>query len=398
MAGIMKHARAQTLSRIQGLVGKHVPALDGWRGLAILLVIFHNASYVVDRDGTLASSLYHTAGETGWVGVSIFFVLSGFLITGILVDTLGRPGYFRDFYIRRTLRIFPLYYATLIVAFLLVPLFVQGSNWAGLVERDQWWFWLYLSNWHIPADYGIPGFGHFWSLAVEEQFYLVWPALLFLTGRRLFPWVAVAVVSAAPVLRWWLLHEGLSASAPYGFTIARMDGLAVGALLAMAVRDRRWLERLYRINLPLSLALIGGILGMAVLEAGFPPRTPASLILGQSLVSVLTASLMVWTLGGASRGERWLAAAMETGWLRELGKYSYALYVFHLPIHLLLWGSARAFIDGTSVAWHTPLAAAYALTLLLLSLGAARMSWTFLEGPMLKMKDTFAPRRAPATP
>lgn len=372
-----------------------MPVLDGWRGLAILLVIFHNASYVSDRNGTLTASLYHTAADAGWIGVSVFFVLSGFLITGILLDSLGQPRYFRDFYIRRTLRIFPLYYAVLLGAFLIVPLLPVAAEWATVVKRDQWWFWVYLSNWHLPADYGIPGFGHFWSLAVEEQFYLVWPALLFLTGRRWFPWVAGAAVVAAPLFRWWTVAEGMPMTAGYGFTLARMDDLALGGLLAVALRHPLWRARLFAIRVPAIAAISLCLALVALPTAGLPPRMPLTLVAGQTLVSLLTAALILATLGTERLWERTSSTLLEHPWLRSLGKYSYALYVAHLPIHFLIKGPAGAFIEAAPAAWHTPLDIAYAGLVLALSLAFAMFSWNVLERPLLKLKDVWAPRRQP---
>ena len=153
---------------------RHVPAADGVRGLAILVVLIHNAAWINAGTGSFLLKLTLAITSTGWVGVQLFFVLSGYLITGILVDALGSPRYFRHFYIRRTLRIFPLYYAALLVALFVVPQVAQVPAWAAAARQNQWWYWSYLSNWGAPFGHGIAGLPHFWSLAVEEQFYLCW--------------------------------------------------------------------------------------------------------------------------------------------------------------------------------------------------------------------------------
>jgi peptidoglycan/LPS O-acetylase OafA/YrhL len=165
------------------------PRLDGVRGIAILLVlVYHLTLYGgMAPNGPFLDRLWRTWTLPLGLGVDLFFVLSGFLITGILLDTKDGPDYFRNFYARRFLRIFPLYYATLAATFLLIP----------AVRLDAVWYWTYLINYRF-ADVGWPRvayLGHFWTLAVEEQFYLVWPALVFFVPRRVLPWLCVAAVT-----------------------------------------------------------------------------------------------------------------------------------------------------------------------------------------------------------
>jgi peptidoglycan/LPS O-acetylase OafA/YrhL len=167
--------------------GQRIPALDGIRGLAIALVMFHHFTlYGGMRPDFVLDKVYRHVALVGWVGVDLFFVLSGFLITGILHDSRSDRHYFRNFYMRRTLRIFPLYYGVLAATFLVLPLVLDVSGSCRELLRDQAWYWTYLINVQIGLDYWPSCFvlGHFWSLAVEEQFYLVWPLLLYLLGRR----------------------------------------------------------------------------------------------------------------------------------------------------------------------------------------------------------------------
>src|ERR1043165_9488354 len=160
---------------------RHIyPALDGLRGVAVLVVMLHNLTILEQRD-SLPARLWVFATDSCWIGVQLFFVLSGFLITGILLDERGAPRFFRDFYLRRQLLIFPLYYLVLIVRFAIVPRFVPDTS----VPLDvALGFWLYLSNWTDLYTHGVNGFGHFWSLAVEEQFYLAWPLAVARLGAR----------------------------------------------------------------------------------------------------------------------------------------------------------------------------------------------------------------------
>ena len=223
-------------SRLTG----RIPVLDGWRGFAILVVILHNGGFIayeLDGPSGLVVVLTNTVLASGWVGVQLFFVLSGFLITGILVDTAGAPRFFRSFYLRRTLRIFPVYYAFLAVYFLVVPLLPGGAPPGEGQLADQLWYWTYLSNWLPLLEHPSGPLNHLWSLAVEEQFYLVWPLLVVVSGRR-FPWVVLFFVVAAPLSRLGMHRAGLEPEYLYHFTNARADALAIGALVALAATQR----------------------------------------------------------------------------------------------------------------------------------------------------------------
>src|SRR5262249_2846553 len=140
------------------------------------VVLFHFSGIFRLRESTAVGTIL----ARGWMGVDLFFVLSGFLITGILLDSRGADGYFSSFYARRFLRIFPLYYGFLALWFLVLA-YVFGSAYSDLFARErQVWFWSYTANWGRPDELG--ALGHFWSLAIEEQFYLVWPLVVWLLG------------------------------------------------------------------------------------------------------------------------------------------------------------------------------------------------------------------------
>src|SRR5205085_517803 len=196
---------------------RRILPLDGLRAIAIVLVLaFHFAP---------------KQAPFGWLGVDLFFVLSGFLITGILVRTRELPNRFRTFYARRALRIFPLYYAMLIVAFLVLPPV------CALCRRppvaDQLPYWLYYSNFightfHLPVS-----FGHFWSLAVEEHYYAVWPFVIFAAGPRRARMICALLIAIAIVWRFAFAVVGAPPETTFGFTPARIDGLALGSLLSL---------------------------------------------------------------------------------------------------------------------------------------------------------------------
>ena len=195
------------------------------RAIAILLVmVFHYEVRDWPWRSGVAWPLWAVIRE-GWLGVDLFFVLSGFLITGILLDTRGLPGYFRNFYARRTLRIFPVYYGYLVAVFVLLPPVV--SSVAATPAGVQWWFWTYASNLPLGVEGWrfSPGFvSHFWSLAIEEQFYLVWPAIVLFARRRTLAWTCVACIAGALAFRLHALSAMPDPVGGYVLTVPR-EGL-----------------------------------------------------------------------------------------------------------------------------------------------------------------------------
>jgi len=358
------------------------PALDGVRGLAILIVVVHNASWIEDSQATLPLKLFMAIAATGWVGVTLFFVLSGVLITGILLDTRDEPHYFRSFYMRRTLRIFPLYYVFLALVFTLGPYLVHDAAWRESVHDQRFWYWAYLSNWRA----GIEGLPQFWSLAVEEQFYLVWPLLVFVLGGRRLLWLAIAMIATGPLIRYGLRFEGLQQGA-YEFTIARWDALAVGAAIAVLLRHppgQAWLER----NAARAgAALVGALLVLVVFNRGFPAGELVVDVLGQSLVALFFGALVVMSIVPRGTTEASVRRFMSAGWLRFFGTYSYAIYVFHATLHRVARVYLVDVVNRGGTTERLLRLVAYDAAILGASLLLALGSWHLLEKYALWLKD-----------
>ena len=216
----------------------HLPVLDGVRGAAILMVLCVHFIGDAPAYTAMERALVKVANYGIW-GVDLFFVLSGFLITGILYDSKGSPRYFRDFYVRRTLRIFPLYYGVLVILFLVLPA-LPAPYPPALAEsaHHQAWLWLYSSNVYLAIHraWVLPYVGHFWSLAVEEQFYLIWPLVVLSFGRRWLLRICVVVAVLALALRTGLSAAGAGDVAQVVLTPCRFDALCAGGFLALAVR------------------------------------------------------------------------------------------------------------------------------------------------------------------
>ena len=309
---------------------RHWPALDGLRGIAILLVLAHAFS-VFEPASTLAT-LLKLGFDFGWIGVQLFFVLSGFLITGILLDARDSAGYYRNFIARRALRIFPLYYGVLLVAFVVLPLLRTMP--AGYGEH-QAWLWLYVANFTAPFGRSEAAFPHFWSLCVEEQFYLLWPWLVRWVGRRgvlVSGGVLVVLAIASRVLARALFPSPLGEDIAYMFTICRFDALAIGAMLAALLRDPRALAGLGA-KPAAGLAATGAALVLVTAVFGALQRQ------GQWMqwIGYTTIALgFACVLAGALNASTLWARLLSLPWLRRCGQYSYGMYVFHAPLHVFV--------------------------------------------------------------
>lgn len=322
----------------------HLRALDGMRGLAILLVVvYHFGLLHVDFTSNAAPPLAQLA-QIGWIGVDLFFVLSGFLITGILLDTRERPHYLRNFLARRFLRIWPLYYLNLALFFVVAPLMMAAPP-AELqsMQHEQSWFWLYAANWLFAKEggFGQTSGGYFWSLAVEEQFYLVWPLIVLYASAAGVRRLCVALFAFSVAARFVLVARGVSTNTAYTMTFSHMDGLVVGAYLACALRSPeasavvdRWLPR---------CALLGfaGLVCVRLIDGNYLFWSRAMATAGIACAAVVFGWLL-WLM--ARRANTPLLTPLFTSApLVATGRYSYALYLAHVPVGYV----AHAWVERT---------------------------------------------------
>lgn len=364
--------------------------LDGLRGIAVLVVVIHNSAWIAGESQHFLLKLTTAITATGWLGVQIFFALSGFLITGILLDTVGQSGYFRSFYLRRSLRIFPLYYVFLLLVLVLALVLGAGATFTA----PAWYYWVYLQNWFTPFHESPHALAHLWSLAVEEQFYLLWALIVWGVSRRGLVRLCIGLLLVTPIIRLLLREAGLPQITAYDFTIARWDALAAGALVALLARDawgREWLARWQ------GWAVAASVLGVAAVVAiqhGFHQDSLGTQVIGQSGIAVISAGIIAMTAVGAGDRYAQVRRALSLPGLRTLGKYSYAMYIFHLPIARLLEPVLGEVVRGPDTPWRLLRLSLYVALVLGLTLVCSLVSWRVLEQPCLRLKDRIAPRPA----
>jgi peptidoglycan/LPS O-acetylase OafA/YrhL len=367
----------------------HIPALDGIRGIAILLVVWGHSVLFGGLEPTIRlDRIFQLLGLAGWAGVDLFFVLSGFLITGILYDAKGNRHYFRSFYARRVLRIVPLYYVFLALYFGVLPRLVPLTGELQVPRGEQVWYWTYLANARIALTGWpeAPALGHFWSLAVEEQFYLVWPLVVLLLSRRGLMGLCLAITGGSLVLRIVMLVSGQDIAA-YTLTPARMDPLAIGGLIALVARGEGGTLRLRRWAWP-AIGLSGALLVVLFyLRRGLAALDPPVLSVGYSLLATFFGGVVA--LGVAIPPGAAVNRVLAHRLLRFFGRYSYAIYVLHHPlvfaVRRVVTVDALPRVAGSQL----PGQMVFTLTIIGVSLGAALVSWYCCEAPCLRLKRFF---------
>lgn len=341
---------------------KKIPQLDAVRGVAVLLVLLHNTDvYRSWRLGFIS--------DNGWMGVDLFFVLSGLLITGILLDTKQSKAYFKNFYARRCLRIWPLYYSALLFMFVIVPILrpAEVSVIFGARSSPWWAYPFYLQNFLIPIPTMATGLlGVTWSLAIEEQFYLVWPLVVRFCTESQLRRIAIAVICLSPALRYYLSLHQVNI---YSNTFCRLDGLMAGALLAMVIRSASFSQSKFVLRAWVTF-LIAAPLAL-VIESYHARWIGFSVIVAASISFVYLALFST---------QRWLRAILTNRFLVYTGTISYGIYVLEkIPLDV---GKILHLERHPFLALPLTIAATYAL---------ATLSWRLLERPFLRFKRFFEP-------
>lgn len=315
-------------NEIEAPPSRHIVALDGLRGLAVIMVLGEHLGG--GRHSTLlVVRMVANTLRFGWAGVTLFFVLSGFLITGILWDSFSRQGWWHRFYLRRFLRIFPLYYLALAYSFVLAlfvahPALHAFPVYVFYLQDFPWfnkWTGLVPQNWFVLS--------HFWSLAVEEQFYLLWPFLLYAMRKRrsVAMWFATLCIVASLLLRLFLLSHNPDLLWPYNAAPCRAGELLIGGWIALALRgpNSNQVKLIQFAPIVLGVAVLACVAITIRTGGSFETITPEWLGWGLLVVPMLFGSLLIVCLRpGIFR------RLFETRILCWYGKISYGVYVFHV--------------------------------------------------------------------
>ena len=376
----------------------HLPALDGVRGLAILLVLLFHFVGQTTATNRLEAAVNGVLSY-GCLGVDLFFVLSGFLITGILYDSRSSDGYFRGFYMRRVLRIFPLYYAVLAVVFFVLPLVpaLRGSEIAGLREQ-QAWAWLYGVNVYLAIHGGwvLSYIEHFWSLAVEEHFYLFWPLLVWWLARRprALMGTALALAAASFAGRVAATLSGVSPVATTVLTPLQLDALCLGGFFAVWLRQPGGETAVRRVILP--MALVAGAL--LACDFGLHRFTDLDLAAARAarggVFRLAFATLLLQAL--FTPASSFAARFFRSGPMIALGKYSYGLYVYHHFLSYYLVTHGTEFVLARAVGSHTLAVWIQAVLGMAASMAIAWLSYELFEKRFLELKRFWPSARRPA--
>jgi peptidoglycan/LPS O-acetylase OafA/YrhL len=366
-----------------------IKELDGLRGIAVVLVM---ASHIFRRanEFTQHPILYFisNAAAIGWIGVDIFFVLSGFLITSILFNAREKQHYFRNFYVRRILRIVPLYYAVMLIVFLIV-IPIKTPEFVDKIPQLIPFQLLYLQNWVVLTPWAQSSLyiGVTWSLAIEEQFYLFWPALVyFIKKESLFKlglgyFLLSGIIRATGILLWKDTFQAIHFFYYNSFT--RFDELIFGGLLAIAISSNYWREKIKTIAQPTLFASLFFFIALWVIDQS-PlnfKHIPINLA-GYTSMSILTGALIsVFVIHPENSKIR---QVFRNGMLVFLGKYSYAMYLFHIPVLLILldllwWTHYRG--------WKMYLL--FIASSFLVTIALSFASWHLFEKHMLNLKKHF---------
>lgn len=340
----------------------YIPELQGLRGLAVLGVVLYHCH------PRLQGTPFYSASLWGWAGVNLFFVLSGFLITSILLEAHDQSHYFRNFYGRRALRIWPVYVLVLVVCYLNAPWFV-GLPVSTATKTAPWLAYIFFVQnlFHLALP---PAISPTWSLAIEEQYYLLWAPLVRFLRR---PWMLSAVLAIALVGSPLVRHANLAWKTPT-HTLIHLDGIALGSMLALALYTLRLGRRVW-----LLIGLAGLLLGLAAAAT----IAGGTSFLDSALATAFAGAVLTAIASTGARNP--LSLLLRRGPLPFYGRISYGLYMIHISVFIYFgWFDLQMDAHGTAgnlaiVAFRLAASTLFATAL-----------WYGFESRVLKLKRHFA--------
>ena len=369
------HKKSGSWARSERNLPAHVVGLDGVRGVAVLLVFISHFHWILSPDPFLTKvtpwHFINRTFEAGFMGVDIFFVLSGFLITSLLMKdrSTNQKNLFKRFYRRRALRLLPALYALLIADFFVS----RWENFPGDIQwRTTWHAVLFLNNWNIVNNFGEAqnDLGHLWSLGIEEQFYLIWPLTIWLLAKLKIPskmMIPLILFASLVVMvhRTSLWNDGTSWIILYIRTDTRLDSLLIGAMFAYVYRHFQVPSKI--LNSVATLSFLGLVYIKYVLD-----KSPFIFEMGWTIIALLAGFIIL----SVAEGVFFIQKVFTWRPLTMIGKVSYGLYLWHMPIFVLF---GRHVTSGSR-----PLRL---LIGIILASVVTSLSWFFIEKPFLNLKD-----------
>lgn len=343
-----------------------IPAFDGLRGIAILAVVLYHCHPRLE--GTFIEKYV----VWGWAGVSLFFVLSGFLITGIILDDGATRRFYANFYARRFLRIWPVYYLLLFLHYCFFPFLFSGYKWMfHILGTAPWLVLIFFVQNLLPLQ--LPGaIGPTWSLAIEQQFYLFWTPVARKFPRRWLIVAATVMLAISPLVRRFYGDKLTPVH-----TLTHLDGLAIGAMLAIALRVYPLSQNVWRWIARGSLLV--GLCGVLLMLRVGSPYTDTLLAFG------FGGMLLSALLGQAAPKPTLWVRVLTQPWLLFVGKISYGLYVIHILVFSILGGYVDKPLDNHGIAGNL----AIVVIRIAAAIGAAALMYRYYEKPILRLKRYF---------
>jgi peptidoglycan/LPS O-acetylase OafA/YrhL len=337
----------------------YIPELQGLRGLAVLSVVIYHCN------PRLVGTPVYYASLWGWAGVNLFFVLSGFLITSILLEAREKPRYFRNFYARRALRIWPVYLLVLVVVYLNAPWFI-GTTISQAIKTAPWLAYIFFVQnlFHLTMPSAL---SQTWSLAIEEQYYFLWaPAVRWLRRPWMLATVLLIAFASSPLLDH---HPWLNPT----HTLIHLDGIALGSMLALG---------LYTLALSRRTWLWMGLVAMVLGFAATATVAGGTRLLDSALALAFGGAVLTAIASTGARNP--LNAVLRRGPLAFYGRISYGLYMIHIAIFIYFgWFDAR--MDQYGIPGNLAVVAFR----LAASTAAATLLWYGFESQILKLKRYF---------
>ena len=361
-----------SINKTSFFVPGYIPQFDGLRGVAVLMVLSTHSGFL---------ELLPHSGMLKYTGFSVldsYFVLSGFLITGILLDSKGSEHYFRNFYARRAVRIWPLYYLVLFLVFVVEPLFVPAMRPTVASVWPAFAFYVQNLIYHGAYPFGLDAT---WSLAVEEQFYITWPLLIFFLKKRTLTILLFSLFVVSLSLRLAFYFRGAESGFVHQYTFSRLDAITFGSLAAIWLRSPsctlvRWRTWSYRF---LSIGAAGTLLARIVMHRN-------SSVVGYTFLGLLYTGLIGLLLISDTRTSL-LGRSFSARWVRYVGRISFGIYLLHYPL-FIFWARfiyTHDFLPSNPVARNL---FAFSGQILMATIAGA-ISWHFFEEPILRLKERF---------